>query len=309
MKLSTVFDVFSRRGSRQPPRKTLVRTFRNRVLMLCTDTFGRVGNEVGGGDFRAEFWSEVHRRLQYIYGEPRLSDNPHVESPQQDAITFLRDCRDEHFLDFVESIFRTESSWRISAEDTDVVREINRFFEIDNLPYSLTDFAREEKDVSFFGHQGTASVVTSYPQVICREDQVLHVEAIEPALTLLSERAFGSANDEFRRALEDYRKGDYNDCLVKCWSAFESVMKIACERSGWPYGQSATASVLVKTILRRSQLPSFLEQPLIVVGTLRNQLGSSHGAGDRERSVSRTLAKFAVNVTASGILLIAEETA
>src|SRR4029450_5031974 len=33
----------------------------------------------------------------------------------------------------------------------------------------------------------------------------------------------------FLNALEDYRKGDYGDCLTKCTSAFESALKITSD--------------------------------------------------------------------------------
>lgn len=186
--------------------------------------------------------------------------------------------------------------------------EINRFFEIDDLPYYLTDYVRESVKTYLYGQERVGSRVASYPQVICREDQLLHNTAIEPALTLLAQEEFKSANTEFLGALEDYRMRDYADCLSKCGSAFESVMKLICDRKGWPYQQSDVASVLLKTVLDRSKLPTFLEQPLLIVATLRNRLSSSHGAGTQVRSISQGMAKFAINSTASGILLLVEET-
>jgi hypothetical protein len=84
-------------------------------------------------------------------------------------------------------------------------------------------------------HCPRTRILASHPQVILREQDVPYVEAIEPALRLLGDVAFTSANTEFLTALADYRSGDYEDCVAKCGSAFESTMKLICEERGWPY--------------------------------------------------------------------------
>ena len=62
------------------------------------------------------------------------------------------------------------------------------------------------------------------------DDEVTHTEAVMPALTVLADPAYRAANDEFRKALEDLR-GDFEDCLVKCGSGFESVLKVLCQKN------------------------------------------------------------------------------
>jgi hypothetical protein len=85
--------------------------------------------------------------------------------------------------------------------------------------------------------------------------------------------------------LEDYRKGDYGDCLTKCSSAFESTMKIICDRRGWPYSQNDAARPLVQIIFQHTQLEqNHFEQPLMHIATLRNKLSKSHGAGTQQRN-------------------------
>jgi hypothetical protein len=100
-----------------------------------------------------------------------------------------------------------------------------------------------------------------------------------PALMLLQRPAFKTANLEYLEALEDYRKGDFGDCLTKCGSSFESVLKIICERKKWAYRQTDTASSLVKTVLDNTSLDNYFEPVLMIVATLRNRLSKSHGAG------------------------------
>ena len=175
-----------------------------------------------------------------------------------------------------------------------LIDNLNTFLEIDGLPYYLTRFT--------FSDNG----IETYPTFIRRDSDILHKRAIEPALSLLSASDFREANKEFRGALEDHRKGDYGDCVVKCGSSFESVMKIICEQRGWP--PQRDAGKLLNTVLSKTDLPKFLKQPLFQTATIRNELGSAHGAGDSPREVSKRLAQYTINVTASAILLLVEET-
>ena len=145
--------------------------------------------------------------------------------------------------------------------------------------------------------------------MICRDEHLTHEWAIEPAIALLGDSHFTSANQEFLEALEDYRKGDYGDCLTKCGSAFESTMKLICERKGWPYSQKDTAQPLLKTIIQNSRTETFFEQPLLVIATIRNRLSNSHGSGIQVRQIPEHVAKYAINATAAAILFVVEASA
>ncbi len=140
-----------------------------------------------------------------------------------------------------------------------------------------------------------------------RENDVLHGQVLAPVLVLLRRPEFAAANAEYLEALEDYRKGDLGDCLTKCGSAFESVMKVLCHEEQWPYSDNDSVSSLIKVILDNTSLESYFEQTLIIVATLRNRLSTSHGAGTGSREVPHHLANYALNATASAILLLSEE--
>jgi len=190
-----------------------------------------------------------------------------------------------------------------------LVADINTFFELENLPYAVTRFVRETRKEPFYGGQEQeVSVLVSYPKVIRRDDEATYKLAIEPALTLLRDKQFTSANTEFLDALEDYHKGDNGDCLTKCGSAFESTMKIICDRKSWQYPPNATASSLLQVIFQHSQLEqNYFEQPLMNIATLRNKLSKAHGAGSQKRSSPQHVAKYAINMTAAAVLLLVEE--
>ena len=133
--------------------------------------------------------------------------------------------------------------------------------------------------------------------------------AIKPTLTFLqTHSAFVQADQEFLEALRHYRKGEYRDCVLKCGNSFESVMKIICNRKQWPYKQTDTAQKLLTTILSRSTLDSFFEQPIMLIATIRNRLSTAHGAGTQQKTVPKHVANYVINATASAILLLVDET-
>jgi HEPN domain-containing protein len=291
MPFSDLFSVFSKRASQSPRAPNpLTQAFRNRVFMRCRDLFPHTN-----------FWDEIHSRLAYLHGRPQLS-NLNTNSPVLDAVTFLETCSDEHFLDFVEYMFRTQAYFQTSG-DANLVQDLNEFLRLDDLPYAVTDFVWSEK------HDGTyaSHILTSHPQVIRKDSELIYRQAIEPALQLLRESEFSIANKEFLEALEDFRKSDYDDCLTKCGSAFESALKVLCARKKWPYAATDTASSLLRTVIAKSGLEAFFEQPLIAVATIRNKLSTAHGAGLAARDVTEAKAEYAINSTAAAIVLLVKQ--
>lgn len=313
MKFSQIFDVFSRRNKEV---ESFVRnapvTLRNKILLYCRDLFSNSRSNWGSGDYTGEFWNEVHQMLLYRHGKFQLSDG-HPQSTAEDTINFLLTCKDDEFFYFIEYIFKVQCLFHVSTEENKIVAEINELFASENIGYELTEIVKEEvvepvNEYPFFGREGKVIKTIAYPQVIRKDDQVVHTTIIMPALNLLSEPKYKTANQEYLEALEDYRKGDYGDCLTKCGSAFESVMKIICENKKWQYKQTDTASVLLPTIINQSGLESFFEQPLIIIATLRNRLSKSHGAGIAPKEVTQNYARYALNSTAAAIVFLVNET-
>lgn len=253
----------------------------------------------------ATFWTEIQSNLAYLHGQLHLS-SAGAHSPVEDALEFLQVCADAHFLDFLEYIFRTQAYFHASG-GANLVEDFNEFFRQDDLPYAITDFVWTKGVETRFGAECETSKLTAYPQVIRKDSESIYHSAIQPTLQLLRDSDFVAANKEFLEALEDFRKADYGDCLTKCGSAFESVLKVICVRKKWPHGATDTASPLLKTVIGKSGLEPFFEQPLVLVATLRNKLSKSHGAGLAPRDVNEAKAQYAINATAAGILLLVKE--
>jgi hypothetical protein len=307
-----IFKSFSKRipDAVAKASESIPTTTRVRITRWCVELYRgeRPSNIVGRGDHNAEFWQEIYRRLLYRTGKTTLTPTDRGNSPTE-AANYILNCSAAEFLDFLEDIFNNDIFTNVSLWDNKIVDEMNTILRQDNLPYAVTHFVVEEvvhTSGMFSGHKGTQ--VRSYPKVILKESEVLNQQAIGPALELLSQPHFASANKEFLAALEDYRKGDTGDCLVKCGSSFESVLKVICDRKGWAYTQNDTASTLVKTIITNTSLENYFEPMLIIVATLRNRLSTAHGAGTTVRQTPRHLALYALNMTASAMLMLTQET-
>lgn len=295
-----LFEVFSKREQSPVSSTTRLLTdeFRNRVIMLVRDLFR---NTYG------DLLENLHNQATYLYGKLVLSNSQHHRTPADDMLHFIISCKDEHFLDVIELIFRSNLPG-ITYPENKLIPCINEFFRIDDLPYYLTGYSTEESESSYYGTPTKEVRISEFPRIIRRDSELIHKLAVEPVLSLLKNPEFQQVNDEFLKALEDHRKGDFRDCLTKCGSAFESAMKVLCHKNSITYNKDKdTALPLLKALLEKGQLEAYWEQPLIIIATLRNRLSSSHGAGTQQRIVPEHVATYAVNATASAILFLISE--
>lgn len=297
MDFSALFKVFSRRPKPHSPTKALTQEFRNRVFMRCRDVFGACDH--------TEFWGEISSKLMYLHGTPVLSTAGRrgEVSGVNDAIYFLQHCSDEQFLDFVEFIFSSEAAFRVSEREK-LVDDFNSFLRVDDLPYSVTPYVWTKGKSVQFGREYETTSLTGYPQVIRRDSELIHENAVAPTLALLADSRFAAASKELHEALKDYRHQDYGDCITKCVSGFESALKVICHENGWPFSDNDTASLLLKTVIANVNLEPFWEQPLMLVATLRNRVSTAHGAGTGTRDATEAKAEYAINATASAILFL-----
>ena len=296
-----IFDVYSRRNQLpDAPKEELAKEFKYRFWRRCVETFRarRLGRDIY---IASPFWKEIYGNLQWLHGREDLSQFGDGDDAEENLRIFLNNCDDEYYLDFIELTFKTLAILDDEIDKEGFVRDVNIFFDMDNLPYFLTPYAVATSPADVVQ-------VEQYPQVILSENTVLHNTAKNPVLTLLTDPELREANREFLDALENYREDKYEDCIAKCGSSFESVLKIICERKGWSYKQTDTAATLLNTILPHTSLNSFFEQPIMLIATIRNRLSSVHGAGAQERSVDRHIAHYTINATASAILLLVEAT-
>lgn len=145
-------------------------------------------------------------------------------------------------------------------------------------------------------------------QILRVDNNITHAEAIQPALALLADKRFATPNQEFMDTLDHYKAGNNWECVTGCCKSFESVMKIVCQAKNWPFNQNDTAAPLLKTIITQGQLPTFFEQPLLLIATMRNRSGAHGGGAKPVDPIPDYLARYCVNATASAILMLVEAT-
>ena len=302
MNFQFLSNVFTKRNEDKiDSLKPLTSEFRYRVRQLCVDTF--FVNQPMDFFQTETFWSVVNTKLNYLNGKS-ISSNIHPRGTINSVDQYLLSCNDGSFLDFIEIIFQIPNVptndgglWHLEYRKN-FVTNINQFFQLDDLPYYITGYSLTE---------GYNSSILEYPKVILLENDVIHSSVTEPALALLANPVFSSANTEFLEALQHYRKGEYGDCLTKAGSSLESVLKIICDQKNWSYNQNAPLSTLLDIVFRESGLDKFFKQPIMQIGALRNKLSTAHGAGVQNKTVPKHKAQFAINATASSMILLISE--
>jgi hypothetical protein len=149
--------------------------------------------------------------------------------------------------------------------------------------------------------------------IIRVDSKIIHAEIIKPALQLLSAPIFQRANDEFFGAHKHYRAGAYKDCVTAANRAFESVLKAICDDENWAYDKGARAADLV-TVVNTNGLfthdfdrsfSAYVAMLKTGLPAVRNDAGG-HGDGIAAAAVTAQIARFALNMTASNILFLAE---
>lgn len=111
---------------------------------------------------------------------------------------------------------------------------------------------------------------------------------------------------EFNRGHEHYCHGRYEAAVNDAENAVESTIKALCDKRGWGYDPSAAAHGLIKTLTDKQLLPSWFQNVLIALPTLRNKSASAHGAGAQPTPVARERAAYALHLAAANIVFLIE---
>lgn len=275
----------------------LPQPLRVQIVHIIQDGFGV---DHYRSQYAAKAYEFVKQTLCREYGLFEL-----VEYPKTDAESifnfFLNQVSTERALDVVELCFqiinthipdnhgyRQNTDRRLEAEEA--VSELNERFKEHGVGYQFES-----------------------NELIRLDSDFLHAEAVKPTLMVLRGDGFKGANEEFLLAHEHYRHGRHKECLVDALKAFESTMKAICKMRDWATQPNDTAKALINTCLTNGLIPQYLEsqmgslRSLLESGipTVRNKLGG-HGQGTDPTIVQEYLARYALNLTATSILFLAE---
>jgi hypothetical protein len=253
--------------------------------------------------------AEVGEMLSAEYGQLCQPFYEAARTSDDDVIQHFFCCDHLMALDFIEACFYAFENPGQIGVDT-----INRIFEDTGVGYWLTNCAQPtagSQQMPDARIPGDPSI--QRPQIIKKDSQFSHAEIVQPALAVLSDKRYKGANEEFLKAHEHYRHGDHKACLNECLKAFESTMKIICEAKHWTPGPNSTAHPLIRTCVENGLLASFTETQMISVRTslesgvppMRNKR-AAHGQGSEPYEVPPELARYALNLTATTILLLTD---
>jgi hypothetical protein len=236
------------------------------------------------------------------YGLFRLNGREYERrDPPNELFSFVLEAKNhEHVLDAIELSARYADrltrSWEYLSSDKFDSR-------VDNAIEELNDRFKEH-GVGYQFEDG---------ELVRVDSDLLHAEAVKPALTLLRTKRYAGPREEFLRAHEHYRHGRHEESLTEALKAFESTMKAICDSKKWPYDKGATAKKLVDVCLKNALVDQFwqthfshLEGTLQNgIATARNKLGG-HGQGSQPRTVPREIVSYVLHMTASTIVFLIE---
>ncbi len=252
------------------------------------------------GPLRA--YRDIVSTLRQEYGVYRLATPPNEFGARKwfvEMVMFLEAEQDaERILDIIELSFRVID---LATRDFSYLNRQNASDIADDAIETLNGRLREH-GIGYRYENG---------RIIRIDSELLHSETVRPALALLQEPIYKGAQDEFLNAHAHYRAGRAKEALVDCLKAFESVMKVICDRRGWPIPSRATANNLVATLFDHHLIPSYLEAHYNAlratlesgVPTVRNN-NSGHGQGGTPITVPDHLVAYTLYMTASAIVFL-----
>lgn len=304
-----MFELFSKRNK---PKKEvevykyneLPNPFRVQVIYIWQDLFGQRGDTLFNIIREEDIYKSLVEILARDFGVfylHLLYRNDRYGYQSEFTNGFLEEKSVNKTLDYIELTFRIVNniigdedyqnrvvSYKYDAIVKNAVTEINHRFDEHNLGYQIVD-----------------------GMIVRRDNTFTHQEIIKPSLEILARQRFKGASVEFHKAHEHYRKGNHHEALNECLKAFESTMRIICDKQGWQVKSNATAKILIDACFDNGLIPQFWQSKFASlrgllesgVPTARNKL-SGHGAGSEEKEIPRYLVEYALNITASSILFL-----
>jgi hypothetical protein len=254
----------------------------------------------GWGDENTKRWTLIHNTVARENGVFKLG-KVH-ESERECCINWVMNGETDKALDLIEFSFRV------------IERVCGRLYDNQLKAQGITQNAPaaiEELNHRFREH--SVGYQFENGNIVQVDSQYLHAQVIKPAIALLSDEPFATANEEFMTAHKHYRAGAYKECVVAANRAFESVMKAICTLREWPFASGARASDLVSIIRGNGLFPDYLGKGLdsyiaVLKTGLPNVRNNAGGHGDEPNApaVSEHLAAYALHLSAANIVLMVE---
>jgi AbiJ N-terminal domain 4 len=310
-----IYDLYSKRLARESAGQTDVYQYdkipsglRAQILHIWDDAFGVPYVDPVNQHLAPKIHETYHsiagvlRREYGVFAlSRRSSPNDARESRKELREWFLGETNTVRVLDCIELTFR------IIAIHTSKREYINR-----SKAKEISDEALHELNARFKEH--AVGYQLEDEKIVRVDSAFVHDQAVVPVLSVLRGVGYENAQEEFLSAHEHYRHGSYQEALVDCCKAFESTMKIICQKRGWQVDPNKLASSeLIKACLDNGLIPPYWTnhftglRTILTSGipTARNRQGG-HGAGTTTNDPPAELVSYVLHMTASSILFLAE---
>jgi AbiJ N-terminal domain 4 len=299
-----ILDLFSKRNKPLPDvftYDTLPSKLRVQVTHILRAALGQKFYFDGATDG----WRYLSQAIAAEHGLLELPDIQYGRYEEPDyyvgCMNYILKAEPEQALDMLELSFRFVL---MVAEDSDFARRAG---------LSSTRAQTAIADLNYRFRENGVGFQFEDRKIIRVDSQLLHAEAVKPALLLLSTKGFEGPNAEFLAAHEHFRHNRIEPAITEACKAFESTMKVICDSRRWAYDKSkATASTLIKVLIDNGLVPSYSEEQLravekclLGVATVRNK-NAGHGAGAKPRDVPQHYVSYALHLAASNIVFLVE---
>ena len=269
---------------------------RVQIVHIWIDVWGKIEYDMWEepSGLAYEVYMFIHKKLCREYSMFTLGKE---ENLFERVGNFLLNTKEiEKVLDVIEISFRC-----IDPDVVDDTRLFSSYMPPDKAINELNDRFREHG----VGYQYESG------QIIKVDSQFIHTEVVKPMFSILSNPIYKGANEEFLNAHQHYRKGSYKECVNNCLKAFESCLKIICQKNNWNYSKTDNANRLITIVFDNGLIPPLMQSHFKAlrstlesgVPTVRNNW-TAHGQGPEKIVVPEYIASYILNLTASNILLL-----
>jgi|SRR5690554_22784 len=270
---------------------------RAQILHIIKDCVGF--NTTPYKDDSDEVYTYIFNVLCREYGVFKLAEgNTAIEQ----LFNFFQDYKDtEQLLDFVEVTFKS------------INKINNNYYNYSQSTNSTLSPGEAIKELNYRFKENGVGYQFEGNEVIRLDSTYIHSEVTKPTISLLRNKFFLGANEEYLKAHEHYRKGRNKECLAECLKAFESTLKVICKEKKWNYNQNDTSKKLIQICFQNKLIPSYTQnqftslQNILESGipTIRNKVGG-HGQGQVPQKVDDELTRYGLNLTGSNIIFLIE---
>jgi hypothetical protein len=294
----TVFNIFSKRQKKLRGETPEIFTYDNlpqelrvQIIHIIKDAVGTQKNYTE--NYPKRVYDFICSSLSREYGRFSLTDTEDYSENQnnEEAIDIIEFC-----FKYINSVIRKTNSYttytKVEASPEDAISELNQRFKEHGIGYQ------------FEGNE-----------IIRVDSTYTHSEIVKPTLSLLWNKKFRGANEEYIKAHEHYRHGRNKECLTECLKAFESTMKVICKEKGWAFDEAKdTSRKLIQICFQNNLVPIYIQnqftslQNLLESGipTIRNRQ-SGHGQGQTPQIVDDGMTRYGLNLAGTNIIFLVEQ--